>query len=55
MTKVTAFKICLGTRQLLKFLPKEISIFSNMHQQIIAAAYCPNNIPVNFWINYCKK
>ena len=31
----TAFEICLGTRQLLKLLKREICIFSNVCQQII--------------------
>ena len=36
----TAFKICLRTQQLPRLLPREICIFPNMPQQIIAVAYC---------------
>ena len=31
-------KICLSTWQLARLLPREICIFSNVHQQIIADA-----------------
>ena len=50
-----AFKICLGTQQLLKLSPRKTCIFCNVHQQIIVEANFFNNIHVNFSINYCKK
>ena len=47
-----AFEIDLNTWQLLKLLPREIYIFSNVRQQIIANSYCLKNIHVNFWRSY---
>ena len=37
----------------LRHLPREICIFFNVYLQIIAEAYCLNNIHVSIWMNYC--
>ena len=47
--------ICLSTQQLLRLLLVEVCIFSKMHRQIIAEAYCLDNNHINFLINYCRK
>ena len=52
---IADFQICIGTWQLPRLLLRKIWIFFNVHQQILAKAYCLYNIHYNFWINYCKK
>ena len=55
VTFIPAFEIRLGTRQLLRLLPRK-SVFSLMCiGKLLLRQNCLNNIHVNFWINYCKK
>ena len=53
--QLPSFKSHHGTQQLPRLLPREISICSNVRQQILPRRSCLNDIHGNCWTNYCEK